>query len=127
MDDRQCTYINPKNHRRCRGYKGNDSEFCFTHDPAKTEERELAHSRGGQNHYNIVPVETKLDVETALGLIEEQVSELRGMPPSTGKSRTIFAGLELALRVLEVTDLERRISRLEKQRGINDETDSNNP
>lgn len=121
-EDTKCTYVNQKTKKRCNARRLKGEDLCFMHSPTTREKRTLARKMGGHKHYQIEPVKTKfIDVEGVLGLLEETVGELRAMNPSVPKSRAIISACVTAMELMTVTELERRISRLEDARKRDEE------
>lgn len=96
-----------------------DSDFCWTHDPARAVDRAAARKRGGQNSsraglvgVSVEPVRLRT-VEDVRTLLEDVVADTLALANSNARSRTLASLLTLALKALEVGELEERLVALE--------------
>ena len=100
------------------------SPFCFIHDPRRGRERAQARKRGGHNRQT--PAATAAareavslgDVASIRRVLEDTVADTLAQANSAQRSRALGSLLGIALRALEVGELEGRIVALE--RGIAD-------
>jgi hypothetical protein len=105
---------------RCEVIALAESAFCFFHDPSKAVERRSAQSLGGQGNRvkTLDPgvpdtkIETSGDVST---LLSETINQVRKgvIDPRIANAVGYLANLKM--RVIEQSELERRIVRLETQ------------
>jgi hypothetical protein len=97
------------------------SDRCFCHAPDQAPARARARKRGGQATrtpllFPLPPEPSPLrDVASVQTLLEEVVHETRVQPNSAQRSRTIAVLLGVALRTLEIGELEARLAALEEQ------------
>lgn len=109
-----------KNGRRCGGFATEDSNFCFTHDPAREDERAEAHRRGGENRPRAIhplAYPTDVDVKTAgglLSLMEHTIKDTWTLETSVARGRTIGYLAQVQKGILEVGQLEDRVKKLEE-------------
>ena len=109
---------------RCRCYALPGEEFCWFHSPDKRQERKRARSRGGLARHGreLTPGgdgdRVKLaSVGDALGLLERGAGDLLALETSVARVRALCYLVSVALKALEVGDLEERIARLELEFG----------
>jgi 5-methylcytosine-specific restriction endonuclease McrA len=106
--------------KRCGGYAIEDSDYCFTHDPTKEDEREEAHRRGGENRprpIHAMEYPADLDVKSAAGLLslmEHAIKDTWTLETSVARGRTIGYLAQVQKGILEVGQLEDRVNRLEE-------------
>ena len=96
----------------------NNSDFCFFHDPARSEERLAASRRGGLRADKAVlsPDVPDVVLKTAgdvLALIATTASQVRRGEIDTKIANCLAALCIIALRAIENSDLERRLNELE--------------
>ena len=107
----------------CAAYAVAGSRFCFWHDPQKEQERKLARVRGGlarQGRSGIVqdrqgvliPLRNLSDV---VQLVEQTVGDLLTLENSVSRARAVGYLCGVAVKALEASELEERITRLEEQ------------
>jgi hypothetical protein len=95
--------------------------FCWNHDPAHAADRAAARKRGGRNSSRAGPVGLPVEpvrlrsVEDVRTMLEDVATETMRLANSNQRSRTLAALLGLALRTLEVGELEARLEALEEQ------------
>jgi hypothetical protein len=103
----------------CRATPQRDSDYCFMHDPEHAEEMQEARRLGGLRRRKEKAVEGAYDIE---GL--EDVSQVRrllkiavldtlSLENSIARSRTLAYLSQVALKALEVGELEERLKALE--------------
>ena len=96
------------------------SEWCFAHDPARGRDRAKARKKGGHNRRT--PKVSQIDaeqvclrtVEAVQELLEGAVADTLGQENSAQRSRTLGYLAGLALKALEVGELEQRMAALEQ-------------
>jgi tRNA U34 5-methylaminomethyl-2-thiouridine-forming methyltransferase MnmC len=97
------------------------SDRCFTHAVDQAPARARARRRGGQatRTPSLFPLPAEpsqlRDVVSVQTLLEEVVHQTRAQPNSAQRSRTIAVLLGVALRTLEIGELESRIQALEER------------
>ena len=99
-----------------------DSGWCFNHDPAKGRERAQARKKGGRNRQTPkagadAQVVLLRSVGAVQELLEGAVADTLLQENSAQRSRTIGYLAGLALKALEVGELEARLAALEVQQG----------
>jgi len=101
-----------------------DSEFCWFHDPDKADERRQARSRGGRSRHGRRltrdgPEDVSLgSVGDVVSLLEQTVRDVLALENSISRGRAVGYLCGVAVRALEVSDLEDRIVRLEQLQGV---------
>jgi 5-methylcytosine-specific restriction endonuclease McrA len=106
--------------RRCGGYAIEDSEYCFTHDPTKEDERDEAHRRGGENRprpIHAMEYPADLDVKSAAGLLslmEHTIKDTWTLETSVARGRTLGYLAQVQKGILEVGQIEPRLAALEQ-------------
>ncbi len=106
-----------KTGKLCGGFAISGSKYCFTHDPAKAAERLIAHRKGGFNHphQHDAPM-PECDLRTTSGLsllMDNAIRETWKLQNSLTRERTLAYLVQVQRSVLEVSDIEARIKRLE--------------
>jgi len=118
MSERTCMAITEKG-EPCRQAPLRGEGYCFWHHPEHTEEATEARRLGGlrrrkegitQGAYDFDGLE---DVTKIRRLLEIAVVDTLGLAPSIARSRTLAYLVQMALRALEVADLEGRLEALE--------------
>lgn len=104
--------------RPCQAFACLDSDYCYTHDPAKAVERAAAHRRGGRKRMleNPTPF-PDCNVESATGLVAfmgQAIHDTWKIQNSLTRARTLAYLVQVQRSVLEVGTLEQRIARLEQ-------------
>ena len=94
------------------------SGWCFVHDPSRGRERAQARKKGGRNRrapkVKGRPDEIRLrSVEAVQKLLERTVADTLAQENSAQRSRTLGYLAGLALKALEVGELEERLTALE--------------
>jgi len=102
-----------------------DSDFCWFHDPDKAHERQEARSRGGRaRHGRTLGVDGHHDaregvrlesVADVVQLLEETVLDVLQLENSVSRARCVGYLAGIAVRALEVSDLEARLTKLEAE------------
>jgi len=115
---RACTFVK-QGGSPCRAPPQLESEFCFAHDPAHAEEMQEARRLGGlrrrkekavQGAYDIGDLE---DVGEVRRLLQIAVLDTLSLENSIARSRTLAYLSQVALKALEVGELEERLKALE--------------
>jgi len=116
---RQCAFLGTTG-EPCRAAPLRDGQFCWVHSPEHAQEVQEARRLGGLRRKREATLSGAYDFET-LGtvdgirrLIEVAVLDTLGMENSIARSRTLAYLAQVALRTLEVGDLEKRIVALEQ-------------
>ncbi len=113
----RCTYRKDDG-TRCRANAMRGSDYCFTHDPAKADERRAARQAGGRvGKAQVLPSGTPDvplgSVADLLALLGETINQVRrgDLDPKVANTVGYLSGT--LLRALEVGDLETRLAKLE--------------
>lgn len=104
----------------CQSPAGADG-FCFWHSPARAAQRAAARSKGGKARHGraityLPAEETEISLKSAedvLALIERAANDALKLERSLSRSRTLGSLAAVALKAVEVTELEARIAALE--------------
>lgn len=96
-----------------------DSVYCFTHDPGKSRVRTKARRLGGHNRKTPRGAEVlDVHVDTLDGIravLSAAVSDTLLQENSSQRSRSLASLLAVALKCLEVGDLEARLAIVEQR------------
>src|SRR3954471_22813801 len=101
--------------RRCGAAPMHDRPYCFLHDPAETARADEARRLGGARRRHESALETVYDLpalNTPAGLtrlVEIAVTDALSLDAGIGRLRVLLAGVAAGTRLLETTDLVRRI------------------
>lgn len=105
--------------KQCGGYATEDSKYCLSHDPDKSEDRIVRAQKGGAAEaYQQLDLELEeLKVQSAGDIAQASIrlaNELRQglIPPKIATS--IGYLLSIALKAYEKSDLEQRIESFER-------------
>lgn len=115
MSAQQCAHTKP-NGEPCRGYAITGSRFCFAHDPAQAEKRTDARRRGGSAGMPEPLPESELTIRSmsdVLELIETTINDVRAGRVDTKTANTVGYLANVAVKVIQQTDLEARLEALE--------------
>jgi len=116
---RQCAF-RFQDGRPCRAAPMHDGEFCLMHSPEHTQEVQGARRLGGLRRKREVAVSGAYDfdgldtVGSIRRLLEVAVLDTLSMDNSLSRSRTLGYLAQIALRALEVGELEQRVEVLEQ-------------
>ena len=116
---RQCAFHTPKG-EPCQAPPLHDSQFCLMHSPEHAQDVQEARRLGGLRRRREVAVSGAYDfegLETVAAirrLLEVAVLDTLGMENSISRSRTLAYLAQVALRTLEVGEMEQRIAALEQ-------------
>ncbi len=119
MTRRQCAFRGPTG-KPCQSPPLHDGEFCLMHSPEHAQEVQEARRLGGLRRRREATVSGAYDfegLETVAGirrLIHVAVIDTLGMENSISRNRTLAYLAQVALRTLEVGDIEDRIAVLEQ-------------
>lgn len=115
MSAQRCAQTRP-NGEPCRGFAIAGSRYCFAHDPAQAAKRDDARRRGGEAGKppplpeSTIPLRTMGDV---LALLETTVNDLRAGRVDTKTANGIGYLANVAVKVIQQTDIEARLEALE--------------
>jgi hypothetical protein len=115
---RTCRQIKA-NGERCRAAPLRDSEYCFMHDPSREQERDEARRLGGlrrRREKSVALVYQWLglrSVQQIRRVLEVAVVDTLAQDNSPARSRALAYLASLALKALEVGELEERVAALE--------------
>lgn len=101
--------------------KAGESGYCFTHDPARKEERTAARRKGGENRRiphgrldsSAVPSEVRSPEDT-LKLLDYTLSETLVMDNTVGRAKILVAIAAAYNEAIKTSDQEKRIAALEE-------------
>lgn len=110
------------------------SDFCWTHDPRMAAKRAAARRKGGIASRapsratappSDDPVTERLevsltDIPAVRSILERVVADEMARPSSTQRTRTVVYALTLAVKSLEVGEIEERIMALEARVNANE-------
>jgi len=104
----------------CQAYAVKGSSFCFWHSPERAHERKEASSAGGRaRHGRSVAVAGEpvrlASLSDVVSLLEQAVSDVLVLENSIQRARCLGYLCGVAVKALEVSDIEQRIVRLEEQ------------
>jgi hypothetical protein len=106
----------------CKSWARAGSAFCLCHDPAYRERLLENASRGGRanrEHRVIPPGTPTIQLRTAEDIracISDTVDKLARGEIDRGIANGVVYGCQVALRAIDVAELERRIAALEEAR-----------
>ncbi len=112
----KCKFIK-SNGKRCGAWAMTDSDFCFTHDPNKKEERALAISKGGKSpkkNYNPLPPVELSDNKSVANLLAQTINEVRAGEIDLRVANCIGYLSGHLIKALEISDIEKRVEEIEK-------------
>ena len=119
MIRRQCAFRLPSG-EPCRAAPLHDSQFCLMHSPEHAQEVQEARRLGGLRRKREATVSGAYEfngLDTVQGIrriLEIALLDTVGMENSISRNRTLAYLAQVALRTLEVGDLEERIAALEQ-------------
>ena len=117
--DRACKYTKDGGDR-CQAAPLHEADFCFWHDPdhanEATEARRLGGLRRKREHavagaYDIEGLE---DLPSLRRVLEVAALDLLGLENSIARSRALIAVVQAGTKLLEVGELEERVSDVER-------------
>ena len=113
-----CKYVKA-NGEPCRAGRMDESDYCYWHNPDVAKKRAEARKRGGHNrragkqsNHGLYSIRTTDEVLKAL---EDALNDACGLENSHARARTIGYLCQIALKGLEVTELENRLTALEEK------------
>lgn len=107
-----------KDGRPCQAWALTGSSFCWAHDPTLAAERRAARSLGGRvRHGRTVATTTGAvqlgSVADVVGVLQRTLVDLFRLENSISRARAVAYCASVAVRALEVSELEQRVQRLE--------------
>lgn len=119
----RCIHVKAKG-IKCRAWSLKNSDYCFFHDPFKSQDRNRAQCKGGEaSQRKTLPECTEdVSIETATDIVEllaTTISQTRKGEIDSKIATTIGYLSSIVLRAREQGILEERMFTLEKQ--LNDE------
>jgi len=120
---RQCAFRSAIG-KPCRAAPLRDGEFCLMHSPERVKEVQEARRLGGlrRRRESTISSAYQFDslnsVEGIRRIVEVAVLDTLSMENSIARSRTLAYLAQVALRTLEIGDLETRIADLEESTRI---------
>jgi hypothetical protein len=110
-----------RNGQPCAAYAVAGGDFCFWHDPDRQADRDAACSRGGKARHGRAIGTTGAGDSVALSTVADVVCILRdtirdclALENSIARARTMGYLAGMAVRALEVSELEARVEALER-------------
>lgn len=101
---------------KCRANALRNSQFCLLHGDA--ERAKLLGARGGRNRARTVPDLKRFPPPMTADAVREQaarcIQELRSGDLDAKTATAVFNGMSILLRVIQATDIEMRLKRLEE-------------
>lgn len=104
----------------CAAYALPHSDFCFHHDPACSRERNEARRKGGRARHGRkiqvaadVPSVALQEVRDVLPLLSQAIRDVLLLENSIARARAIGYLAGVAVRALELSELEDRVAALE--------------
>lgn len=115
----QCKFIKP-NGKPCQAYAVLDSDYCFWHSPAMLEQRIQARKKGGLHRHvmskRVIPTNYNIKtIDDVLQILKDAVNDACLLENSQARARTIGYLCQIVIKGLEVSELESRISNLERR------------
>ena len=113
----QCKFVNPETGEKCQGF-ALESGYCFSHDPAKKEDKLIAVTKGG-----LAPKKLKLSlpavhietVEDVISVLEETVNAVRGgMIPCSNPTNTIGFLCSHILKAIELSKVDTKLDSIDR-------------
>lgn len=118
QDPRRWCQAARRNGAACHAAPLFGSPYCFVHDPGRASDRARARRLGGFRRTRPlaepVPMVPLRNADAIRLILEETCGEVRRLEPGVAKARTIAYIAGVALRVLEVGELEARVAALEQ-------------
>jgi len=120
---RQCAFRSATG-KPCRAAPLRDGEFCLMHSPERVKEVQEARRLGGlrRRRESTISSAYQFDslnsVDGIRRIVEVAVLDTLSMENSIARSRTLAYLAQVALRTLEIGDLETRIADLEESTRI---------
>jgi hypothetical protein len=95
------------------------SSFCFTHDPARSDERAQAHRRGGRNSATIVRLRGLIPPRLVpiFDVLENALAEVHAGQLEPGRANAMANITRAMVAVLQAGELEERLRELERKAG----------
>lgn len=124
MRDVACEAVNERR-EPCGMPRQKDSPFCYIHDPARKAERAAARRRGGlttartrhEAESEPFPIYETADVQNLLAIA---AGDIVAQPPSIARARAAAYVSGVALKLIELTEVEQRIAAVERALGERD-------
>lgn len=113
----KCKYINPETNEECQAF-ALESGYCFSHDPDKREEKQLAVTKGGlaskKERLNLPPVVIK-DPADVITVLEETINMIRtGNLSCTNPANAIGFLCSHILKAMEMTSVSEKLDVIER-------------
>lgn len=112
----RCNYIK-KDKKQCSANAMTDSKFCFTHNPAMKEQKRAAVIKGGKmskKNRSFLPTVLLSQPKDIVGLLNTTINEVRGGLIELRIANCIGYLSGHLMKAFEISDLEDRVSKLEK-------------
>ena len=108
---------------RCRGEKLiSGTEYCWFHDPEKSEERAKASSKGGSKHHyrKIISLPRIKQAKDILKLLNKAIAEIERLESAETRAILLLRAVGMGSKALQVSDLEERILAIWQRLGMDD-------
>ena len=128
MVNRGCTFAMPDG-RLCRASAIRGERFCYMHEPGKAEEAAEGRRLGGLRRRRERTVSTAFElpgvrtIEDIFRLVEIAVFDALCLENSIARNRLLLSAAATATKVLEVGELEERLTALESAHAGRPDTD----
>jgi hypothetical protein len=119
LTERRCIFHLPSG-RQCKAAPLKDSEFCWVHSPDRTKEVQEARRLGGLRRKRESTIasayqfESLDSVDGIKRIVLIAVLDALSMENSMSRARTLAYLAQVALRMLEVGEIEERVAALEE-------------
>ena len=119
LTERQCIFHLPSG-RQCKAAPLKDSEFCWVHSPERAKEVQEARRLGGLRRKRESTIsrayqfESLDSVDGIRRIVLIAVLDALSMENSMSRARTLAYLAQVALRMMEVGDIEARVEALEE-------------
>ncbi len=115
---KQCKALK-KNGQRCTAYAVKDSAYCLTHSPERASERAERNRKGGRARQTPKatagePAIVLATITDVLRLVNAVVRDLWLQENTAPRARALLAAGELAIKAMQLGDLEERVRKLEQ-------------
>ena len=115
----QCRFIKP-NKEPCQAYAVDNSDYCFWHSPAMAKRRRDARKNGGLHRHvtskNITTTNYHIKtIEDVMQILKDAINDACLLENSQARARTIDYLCQIFIKGLEVSELEARLSDLERE------------
>lgn len=115
---KQCKFINPSTGERCGAFALLDSGYCFSHDPGRKSDKQLAVIRGGEAPkkvaLNLAPISIKSPDDVIL-VLEEIINKIRvGELVVSNPANTIGFLCSHILKAIELSSVDKKLETIDR-------------